>query len=601
MPGVTFGVSPPRPRLTVRVGLCGHRWNKLRVEHSKDLIARLDQTFALIEQIAAKVAAEPRAGYRAPEGPAPQPELRLLTGLAEGADRLGAHSALCRPVPWTIQAILPYDETAYRQDFRPPGTRQPPELGDSEAEFTTLLEAARRTGGVHVTDGVPGREDRYVPLAVTLALNADVLVAVWNGLPESGPGGTAHIVERAHENGIPVIRLLPDASQAPVLWTPRKGAEPLQEPLEQVEERIRRLLESQPASRDRPGHPRPRPSLREAYFAEKLRIHQRTEAELRNEWRSRWTAARVGDSLIQALLATGVPDHYAWADTLATEYGQRHRRGYRWIYWLAVGAVGATAAGLVHLFGEERGRIVPGVEVLALLVIVGILARQHWHKVHDRWLDYRALAELLRYLPVALALGRSPVLRVRPGAGAGTDDSWVDWFFRAAVREAGLLPVSLREELASTRALIAEAEIPHQIAYHEKTYHRNERSDRVYHNATIVAFSLGFLLAVSHLLEAIGVYRLPETPHPWLGVAALVLPALGAALHGIRAQSEFEDTALRSYRTARQLEDARKRLLEVEPLTVDTIGAPATDAVAIMSGELREWFTAYLTKPPVVP
>src|SRR5258707_14422039 len=97
---------PPRPRLTVRVGVTGHRWNKLRRPDAPAIEARIGEVLHWIEDLVAQVHRDPGAGYRAPVagGPEPSPpKLRLISGLAEGGDRLAAEAAhrRCRARPPT--------------------------------------------------------------------------------------------------------------------------------------------------------------------------------------------------------------------------------------------------------------------------------------------------------------------------------------------------------------------------------------------------------------------------------------------------------------------------------------------------------------------
>src|ERR1041385_9060771 len=89
MPAAT-APHPPRPRLTVRVGVSGHRWNKLRRSDAPAVEARIGEVLAWIEDLVSEVHRDLAAGYRSAVsgGPEPEaPELRLVSGLAEGGDR----------------------------------------------------------------------------------------------------------------------------------------------------------------------------------------------------------------------------------------------------------------------------------------------------------------------------------------------------------------------------------------------------------------------------------------------------------------------------------------------------------------------------------
>lgn len=49
-----------------------------------------------------------------------------------------------------------------------------------------------------------------VLVAVLPASESDVLLAVWDGLPGRGPGGTADVVAYARSKGVPVTILWPE-------------------------------------------------------------------------------------------------------------------------------------------------------------------------------------------------------------------------------------------------------------------------------------------------------------------------------------------------------------------------------------------------------
>src|SRR6266511_558995 len=92
-------MRPPKPRLTLRVGVTGHRPNKLHGPAVARIAQQLPQVFAVIEQAAAKILPESQSFY-APESAV----MRLICGFAEGADQIAV--AAC-PAGWHIEAILP--------------------------------------------------------------------------------------------------------------------------------------------------------------------------------------------------------------------------------------------------------------------------------------------------------------------------------------------------------------------------------------------------------------------------------------------------------------------------------------------------------------
>ncbi|MER7046218.1 hypothetical protein [Streptomyces jumonjinensis] len=114
--------------------------------------------------------------------------LEAFSSLAVGADQLFADVALDCGAELT--AVIPSDD--YADDFTEPG-----EL----ARFEELRgRAARevRLGFPHATD------EAYYAAGAYIADSCNRLIAVWDGCPARGLGGTADIVRYARDRGTPV-------------------------------------------------------------------------------------------------------------------------------------------------------------------------------------------------------------------------------------------------------------------------------------------------------------------------------------------------------------------------------------------------------------
>jgi hypothetical protein len=632
MPAAT-APHPPRPRLTVRVGVSGHRWNKLRRSDAPAVEARIGEVLAWIEGLVSEVHRDLAAGYRSAVsgGPEPEaPELRLVSGLAEGGDRLAADAAHRRG--WSLQALLPFPRALYERDFRkklrgPDGLAIEAEPAEPDPisieQFHRYLATAEKAGGVQELDGPAGEPGAYEPLATALCLNADVVLAIWDGHPGK-PGGTSHVVRIATAFGIPVIRVAPDGGTPPWLHDPAGADEGRAAGLAPLTERLRCLLAAPGPAADEET-----PDLRERYFAESAHssrsggLYDRTidfltawphprrvkgpdvlpdyEAETRRRWTAEWARVRLCSAVQEALLRTGVHRHYGWASELAAHCAARYRNAFFMNYMLSWMAVGGAAFGvLLTLLGSAAGvRIAALVECLLLFWIWATVILGRRRQYHARWLGYRSLAERIRLLPMLLPVSRTPVLRMAGGAG---HDSWVDWMYRAVVREAGLLPLDLAAHLRGARALLLEGVLGGQIEYHERTARRNTAADGVLHRLTVTMFGLAFALALVNLMRELVHFRiLPSELADLLILPSLILPALGGALHGLRSQGEFEETAARSRAMQERLESLRGQVRALKELSVDGLGELAVQAATAMDAELGAWFQAYQSKAIPLP
>jgi hypothetical protein len=115
----------------------------------------------------------------------------VLSGLAEGADLLAAEAALAKPSV-TLTAVLPLPRKRYVEDFR---------SARSRAEFERLMDQAT---DIITLPRQKSRPEAYAQLSDYLLKHCDVILAVWDGEPERGRGGTGATVRTAIDGGLPV-------------------------------------------------------------------------------------------------------------------------------------------------------------------------------------------------------------------------------------------------------------------------------------------------------------------------------------------------------------------------------------------------------------
>jgi SMODS and SLOG-associating 2TM effector domain 1 len=113
-----------------------------------------------------------------------------LSSVAVGSDTVFVREALRSGVAW--HAILPLPPSDFRQDF------SVEEWRDVEA----LLSEAEQ---VRVISENGTREDAYLDCGMETVNGCDVLLAVWDGEPPRGRGGTAEVVAYARELGKPIV------------------------------------------------------------------------------------------------------------------------------------------------------------------------------------------------------------------------------------------------------------------------------------------------------------------------------------------------------------------------------------------------------------
>lgn len=184
---------PQQATRGLNIGVTGHRLNRISQR-------QLDRLTPQVEPLLARIA-------HACDG-APPPV--LVCGLAEGADRQLARLAL--EAGFGLHAMLPFERHWYVRDF--PGAA-------SRLEFEDLLARADRITELPGRPGVSAQA--YHRAGQALLDESDLLLAVWDGQPAQGPGGTAEVVEAACARRMPVVHVSTREHEAPTLVWQRQG------------------------------------------------------------------------------------------------------------------------------------------------------------------------------------------------------------------------------------------------------------------------------------------------------------------------------------------------------------------------------------------
>jgi hypothetical protein len=126
------------------------------------------------------------------------PQLVGVTLLGPGADQLFARVVL--ELSGTLHVVQPTVGMQYRDSFSDPDAQRGYDELYGQASRVEALEHTESTEQAHL-DGGRAVVDR-----------SSVLVAVWDGQPARGLGGTADVVAYARERGVPVKVVWPEGA-----------------------------------------------------------------------------------------------------------------------------------------------------------------------------------------------------------------------------------------------------------------------------------------------------------------------------------------------------------------------------------------------------
>ena len=331
----------------------------------------------------------------------PDTELRIMAGMAAGADLLVVRTAL--DLGFGVDAVLPMPLAQYAADFDPEALASlntmlaHPQLRCRELPLAAPAERGAADGTV--------RDRHYSKLSRSLIRGSSVLLTLWDGQPSPLPAGTADTVLRFL--GVRTDRNRDD------LQLQFADAPADQEDLPA------RFVYWIPAVRARstPGPDARRPCylaglgdnalLRLPAMPRRLEIHLRSLNIYNREYQhylGRWRAPPAPDSLLGALPAAlaleprevpvleRIDAQYGKADGLAMYFQRRSDQLFAFLNLVAF------AMGLAYLTYEKfmSTRVLLLLYLLILVSSVGlyrVLHERHWFAKH---LMCRALAETLR-------------------------------------------------------------------------------------------------------------------------------------------------------------------------------------------------------------
>jgi hypothetical protein len=664
-------VNPPKPRLVLRVGITGKR--QLAVSGHRPIREELAKVFDLLAQGLTDIWEKNRAVF-APETPV----LRIICGMAEGADQLVAQVAVDRAkralspsskIETRLAAILPFPREEFIKDFeRDPNReegndlRTPDELKEAVDRFDGLLDDARKEALLELDDealrttGEPAQRDlAYVGLRDLLVQHSDVVIAIFDETQERKPGGSADVTHLAAHEAVPVIRISTAGKPVCLLRAaepddpdqrPKGEGVPLDlngsPPLAQLLTAIlapprdasgeHELQETHGGHKLRSGRERLEHYLGEngvpASFAWLFKACRNVllkwagaeEAASTSGPKEVWpesgplTAPYSTDTKFRDILRR----RFVAADAIAISYADSTRSSYIAIAFY--GAAAVVVGLLAVLFWGKYAGLVKAILLCTEGWILWRLAVNYYRPAHDgswheRMVEYRVLAELLRHQRAIYALGGASRAERTGDRSWRGPDAWLGWYVQATTRELGFPTARLSADYRrAALAAFHQDEVREQIDYNDRERTRSKVIDgtlgwmieNAWRATVFVAFAGALVVLVLWALKLrAGANSSPEwwldhAAKPVLTIFMAFVPALIAAIHGIRFQMEFANASKRAETTFKELGVIDEKVQDMLASTADPgrkslelIVRSANDALV---ADLSGWSTVYKHK-----
>lgn len=623
MTSATATPLPTAPRLAFRVGVTGAR----------EPLALIEQLRPRVEDVLRQISAEMthlcdrsdvKEAYRQDQPGRIEPTLTLLSPLAMGADRLVARVAI--ETGYKLHVPMPFARAEYEQDFR--------HIPGAIAEMQKLLDDGKAE--VLELDGADDqpaarlyhRSRAYEAVGRYVVHNCDLLIAIWDGTPPKGRGGTFDTVRHALDHGVPVWWIdATDPTRNPT-WL-SDVIEPRREPASrtacaELTDYMRRLI---PPPRPPHGHSH---GIIESLV--RLLPGRRTEPHLeylntRPSSAHWWSRAHAGFLWLLASEAAvpetsrtpKLPTACYWnkyrneSGSISSEMGDRYRSSYVWVFTLVSLSISLAAFELAFKNTPAIKSVVAPViylEAIALLLILLVVAcniRLSWHQ---RWIDTRLLSELCRTQEVLSTIGWSlpgraisRLVEERIDPRQRDRAAWVPWFFAALLRAAPLptQPITaetLKEPLRMARDDLVRGQQDYHVRRHRR-YHK--ASNRLVLTGELIFLTVAILVGIkiARQLDCIG-----PGLDGWMSLAKFLLiflPTIGAASVGIRAYAELEMMTEQSRHMEQIMLRATAALTRLEPklhepLASQDLGAILHSVTTNMLQDIDGWARMFRVK-----
>lgn len=640
-------VQSPLVPMTLRVAVAGHR------EHSNisiDNTILVEQITALYKMLYGQLIECYEHPYAKRLYSAARPNLRILSSLADGADRLLLEPNLVGE-QFELSCVLPFNAKEYANDFSL----------ESQKEYFQLLDKAgyqTPTSRVLELNGSRQNSDHaYRDCGDTLVKNCDLLVALYDGKQKQG-FGTAWTVTLAHRQKIPVV-WIDIEHPSKIHFIQHNGSQPKLVEFSKTEmgDWLRHVLLFDTILDSKAD-----PELAEKVLSKFDHFTQEKPLKLEPDntidfndggpieanhslfnplahgfsfLKKSLTSSKVVDSKLADYNdntpshkdLTGSVDHlcalfhnpsshayyaaYLRADRLANFYATLHRGIFIFIYILGAMALIIAAFALAVSDPSVYGNLALYCAIIELVLLFSIycLYRQdHGKELHDKWLEYRCIAEFLRPTLYLSFFGTNyPMRRFRDSeetigrnllGHGGAQRCWAYLYTETVLRWVGFSGNTINQEYLNTAVDFTRKQwLGKQYHYHTKNAIGMKLLGKNLAKISETMFvSTIIVVAVKIGLSAAGVYWFYLSKV--LGLLATWLPVLGTTAFAIRNHAEFEISAQRSLTTRETLLGYNKQLqnAQSDELTLETIDKLLTELTAISISETADWLEIYEVK-----
>lgn len=453
-----------------------------------------------------------------------------------------------------LDVVLPLKKEDYKNTFK---------TEDSKSEFEELFNKARRpitlkqqslNGEVNSSSIKNVRRQAYKDVGTYVVDNCDVLIALWDGKPASGKGGTAEIIDYARKRGRPIIII---STVAPY----------------NIEVEVSNGLNASSIENLEFFNNYHLPEEDESIRIEKL-YHSLFENE-EGKSISEETKKMIKDKILP---------YRARASHISMKNKNRYNFAGTIVYAFSSLAVASVVFAIMFQQFSRNAFLLEFIILLSILLLVIIATI---NKNNTKWIESRFLTERLRsavYLAIcrteANPISVPPYLRVAHGTNDWTVKTFNEIWNRLPEME------GCSEELFNDcKEYIATNWIEDQENWQNAQAKKFGKKSLLYKYMGGIIFSIAMAAAIIHFLFY---YEFHNSLIDELLISiAILLPAVGAAISGIHSHREYSRNEKRCSNMNLILTDMKSRFVLAEDSK--DFESLLREADELMLREVQDW------------
>lgn len=530
----------------------------------------------------------------------PHTPLRLLSPLAEGADRLVAKVALEQGAELVVP--LPMAEAEYRNDF--PNTLA--EFDALKAQATIIYALPRPTEAGHATAPLSGngRNACYENVGLHIVKHSQLIVALWDGVVTADRGGTAQIVDYALSGSANTLsEFSHDFGSEKAVWhlrIPRihsgsgnniDATSPFFNAVWRFSSKRDLVVPFTAADNNRRKLQFPGPRATEAFNAEAAALPpQQTQESL--------AALFPPDTDRKAIdPSEGVIRAFVAADLISARHQKSTYKLWKTIFMLA-GVMILGFESYSHVWTHALLLLLFPAAFIAMTAAYAILNRR---QLQDRFIDARVLAEALRV-----------VIYWRL---AGIGDNITDQYLGRHTAAIGWIPGTLLGLLtlpppdagyaqAHGLRIAGQFWVDQQLAYYQRQSARQGKRVKLYRRFAGSLYALTVVFSV-----CVAIYGVLVTQHSLLRDILILLMASGPAVAVLwiaYAEKQGWERHVKEYTRNAALFARAHQLIVNFGKSASSASFPYIQRVLLELGkeaicENAEWAVLHRVKPPAIP